>query len=361
MIKVKGLRKKFITGKGEVKAVAGIDFEVAVGEFFTLLGPSGCGKSTTLRCIAGLERPEEGEIMIGDKAVFSAQQHMFVPPNERDIAMVFQSYAIWPHMTVFGNVAYPLEGKMPKARIRQRVMEILEMVQIQELVDRPAPQLSGGQQQRIALARALAKGAKVLLLDEPLSNLDAKMRAHMRSELRELHRHLSITTVYVTHDQEEALSLSTTVALMHEGHLVEMGSPTEIYRYPKTKFTADFVGGCNMLPGRVVRNAERFSTVLTALGEMECLVPRQGEDTILITIRPEHIEVMKMESNAGERRNVFRGTVVSALFLGRFGECNVQVGPQNMKVHVPSFVDVTEGEEIRLYFPPERCVALPVN
>ncbi len=228
MVEVKGLRKKFIAGHGEVRAVHGIDFRVERGQFFTLLGPSGCGKSTTLRCIAGLERPDEGEILIGDEVVYSSGRRTFVPPQRRDIAMVFQSYAIWPHMTVYGNVAYPLEGRMPKHEVQQKVARVLDIVGIGELTDRPATQLSGGQQQRVALARAIVKGAKVLLLDEPLSNLDAKMRAHMRSELRDLQKRIGITTIYVTHDQEEAMAVSDRIAILNRGRLIYDGSPQDL-------------------------------------------------------------------------------------------------------------------------------------
>lgn len=358
MVKVTNLRKEYPTGQGEVKAINGISFEVSSGEFFTLLGPSGCGKSTTLRCIAGLERPTDGEILIGDRVVFSARADRFVPPHKREIGMVFQSYAIWPHMTVYGNVSYPLKGKMPRAQIRRKVLEVLEMMQIQELIDRPAPLLSGGQQQRVAVARALVGGAKVLLLDEPLSNLDAKLRVHMRTELHELHRRVGITIIFVTHDQEEALSLSTKIAVMNEGRLVEVGEPIEIYRHPQTKFTAEFVGACNLVPGKIISRSKGTGTVQTVLGKVQCRILPDMPNGVVVSIRPEHIELKGRNDLLSEGGNVCKGTVVSRLFLGKLGECYVRVGTQDLKVQLPSFTDVQEGEEVCLYMPPEFCTAM---
>jgi len=215
MIRVQNLEKIFPSAKGEVRAMRGVSFEVGKGELFTLLGPSGCGKTTTLRCIAGLEQPLAGEISINDRTVFSAADGTFIGPEKRHIGMVFQSYAIWPHMTVFQNVAYPLAGAAGRNQIGERVTEILKRLSLGTLADRLAPNLSGGQQQRVALARALVAQPQVLLLDEPLSNLDAKLREQMRFELKALQESFKITTVYVTHDQEEALALSDRIGLMH--------------------------------------------------------------------------------------------------------------------------------------------------
>jgi iron(III) transport system ATP-binding protein len=361
MVKVKHLFKKYITGRGEVKAVSGVDFEVAAGEFFTLLGPSGCGKSTTLRCIAGLEKPEGGEIIIGDNIVFSSEQRLFVPGNLRDIAMVFQSYAIWPHMNVYANVAYPLEGKMSKSVIREKVLEVLKMVGIEELSNRPATQLSGGQQQRVAVARAIVKGAKVLLFDEPLSNLDARLRVHMRSEFKSLQRRLGITAIYVTHDQEEALSLSDRVAVMNEGRIVEVGPAARIYNQPKVRFTADFVGSYNLLPGKIVKRGEGGCVAQTELGEIESLSSESAPEDVMIGIRPEHIEVSGEKDLSSKGKNVFRGTVSSALFIGKSRDCVMQVGSRSMRVQLPSSKDVTEGEQIYLYLPPKFCIVLPAD
>src|SRR6058998_2605722 len=226
-----GLVKTF----GTVVAVNDLSFEAKAGEFLTLLGPSGCGKTTTLRLVAGLERPDRGEVHVGDRPLSSAASGLFVPPERRGMGMVFQSYAIWPHMTVFENVAFPLqELRVPRGEIRERVMTILGTVGLGELHARPAPMLSGGQQQRVALARALVTNPEVLLLDEPLSNLDAKLRVSICDELMSIQRELGITTIYVTHDQDEALAMSDWVAVMNAGKVVQWGPPWDIYYHPRT-------------------------------------------------------------------------------------------------------------------------------
>ena len=218
----------------------------------TLLGPSGCGKTTTLRCVAGLERPTGGQIAVGEQAVVNMEKGVFVPPHLRNLGMVFQSYAIWPHMTVFENVAYALEGrKMSKADAKKLTMDALETVQLAGHADRPAPRLSGGQQQRVAIARAIVGKPQALLFDEPLSNLDAKLRVEMRTELRRLQKQIGLTSIYVTHDQAEALAISDWIIVMKDGKIVERGRPTQIYRYPENVFTAQFIGTTNLIPGTV--------------------------------------------------------------------------------------------------------------
>jgi ABC-type Fe3+/spermidine/putrescine transport system ATPase subunit len=240
-------------------AVRGVTLTVAPGEFFTLLGPSGCGKTTVLRMIAGFLSPDEGEIRLDDRPVAG------VPPWRRDLGLVFQSYALWPHLDVFEHVAFGLrERRMPRAEIRARVAEALRMVGLEGLAARRPSQLSGGQQQRVALARTLVLRPRALLLDEPLSNLDATLRAQMRVELRRLHRELGITTVYVTHDQEEAMALSTRMAIFDRGAMIQIGTPVEVYRRPRTRFVADFLGGTNVLPGRVERGSRGRSVRLAA-------------------------------------------------------------------------------------------------
>src|SRR5438270_3576619 len=256
MFAIENLRKKFIApGNVTVNAVDGISLGIETGKLVTLLGPSGCGKTTTLRCLAGLERPEAGRIVIGNETVFDSAKRIFVSPSDRGIGMVFQSYAIWPHMTVFENVAFPLrvarERKYSGAEIKDKVARALEMVRMSGYETRPATQLSGGQQQRLAFARGLVREPKILLLDEPLSNLDAKLREQMRVELKRLQKRLGITTVYVTHDQSEALALSDEIAVFSAGRIIQRGTPQDIYRKPMSQFVADFIGSANFLPGTV--------------------------------------------------------------------------------------------------------------
>ena len=259
MLRIRNLHKTFPVEEGKVRAVQDLTLEVSEGEFFTLLGPSGSGKSTALRCVAGLEHPEEGDIFIGDECVFSAQRSILVPPDDRPIGMVFQSYAIWPHMDVFHNVAFPLMygskgGRPPKTAIQKSVREALDSVEMAGYENRPATQLSGGQQQRVALARALVRKPRLLLLDEPLSNLDARLREEMRIELKELTRSLAITTFFVTHDQLEALAMSDRIGVIISGALVETGSPHEMYVRTTNKLVAEFLGNTNTLEGRVVQS-----------------------------------------------------------------------------------------------------------
>src|SRR6187551_673655 len=246
-IEVENLEVSF----GAVPAVRGVSFTVIHGEQLTLLGPSGCGKTTTLRAIAGLEQPVAGEIRIDGAPIYSAARNINVPAEKRGLSMVFQSYAIWPHMSVFDNVAYGLRVRREEAAaIKDKVMQALALVQMQAFADRRASQLSGGQQQRVALARAFVFQPSVLLFDEPLSNLDAKLRADMRIELRELQHRLGITSVYVTHDLEEALAMSDRIVVMKDGLIAQVGSPLEIYNHPRNAFVADFVGSANLIRGR---------------------------------------------------------------------------------------------------------------
>src|SRR6185437_15703769 len=255
MLAVQGLNTEYPGAGGQsVKAAQDVSFEVPDGKLFTLLGPSGCGKTTTLRSVAGLERPQAGAIKVGGRVVFSSAQGIFVAPNRRNFGMVFQSYAIWPHMNVFQNAAFPLEvrrnGPGRKA-IHDKVMRVLAAVQLDTLAERDATKLSGGQQQRLALARALVMEPQLLLLDEPLSNLDAKLRERMRFELKRLQRELGVTTVYVTHDQSEALALSHAIAVMNRGRIEQIGTPRDVYERPVNQFVADFVGTTNFLEATV--------------------------------------------------------------------------------------------------------------
>ena len=271
--------KDLVIRYGEAVAVNGVSFTVDRGEHVTLLGPSGCGKTTTLRAIAGLEQPASGSIRIDGHAMYDASERKNIPTEQRGVSMVFQSYAVWPHMTVFDNVAYGLRvRKQSAAEIKANAERALDLVQMRHLAERPASKLSGGQQQRVALARALAFSPTVVLFDEPLSNLDAKLRAEMRVELRELQRRLDITSVYVTHDQEEALAISDRVIVMNVGVIEQIGTPEEIYNRPRSRFVADFVGSANIIKGRLsgdglVRDGRRRH----AEGDCGAQAARQGE------------------------------------------------------------------------------------
>jgi iron(III) transport system ATP-binding protein len=355
-LRVEGLVKRFTAGAA---AVNGISFTVPKGKLFTLLGPSGCGKSTTLRCIAGLERPEGGTITIDGAEVFS--RNTFIPPDKRGIGMVFQSYAIWPHMTVFQNVAYALEVKRtPRDEIRRRTMEALERVGLAALADRPAPHLSGGQQQRVALARAIVGRPSLLLFDEPLSNLDAKLRERMRTEIRELQQRLDITAVYVTHDQAEALALSDTIAVMEAGKILAMGTPREIYGAPGNRFVADFVGSTNIVRGRALAPAAADGTgpVETAFGVVRCRL--QGDiragDEVELLIRPECVAVLTTPPSGSE--NVWQAAVERVMFLGEFQDTTVRLREQTLRVRVAPWVELRAGQPVYLEMTAQRCSAI---
>ena len=303
-----------------MRALRGVSFEVGKGHLFTLLGPSGCGKTTTLRCIAGLEQPLSGEISVNDRVVFSASNGIFVPPEQRHIGMVFQSYAIWPHMTVFQNVAYPLANTLGRKEIAGRVTQILERLGLGGLSDRLAPNLSGGQQQRVALARALVAQPEVLLLDEPLSNLDAKLREQMRFELKALHESLNITTVYVTHDQEEALALSDRIGLMHEGALLEVGAPGDLYLHPQHRITADFLGTANFIPAQVRNSGKQAGDKMLVESPLGPFVAHRSVEwqegmPASLFFRPEYVEFYDGKS-PGNETNTGTGIVERATFLG---------------------------------------------
>ena len=360
MVKVSGLTKVFRDGRAATTACDGISFDVPAGKFFTLLGPSGCGKTTTLRSVAGLERPDGGEIELDGALVYSSRQGVFVPPNRRDIGMVFQSYAIWPHMTVFDNVAFPLRvgrSRAGRAEVADRVRRALSTVRLDGLEHRPATRLSGGQQQRLALARALVREPKLLLLDEPMSNLDAKLREQMRLELRALQRQLGITTIYVTHDQVEALAMSNLVAVMHEGRIAQIGAPREIYERPASRFVTDFVGSTNLVPGRVVGAAggDRYR-VETACGPLVCTIPggaTSGRE-VTVSVRPEDVSIHETPPPDG----AWEATVEQVVFLGECMDCRLTVGDHLLRARTHPAVSVRRGDRVFLTFHPERCTAI---
>lgn len=325
-ITVHELRKSYgRTRHGDLPyAVDGISFEVPKGQFVTLLGPSGCGKTTTLRCIAGLEEPDGGQIMMAGQAVFDAQKGTSIRTEDRPIAMVPQSYGIWPHMTVLENVAFPLRhGRNRKGQknIRERTLGMLEQVGLAPFADRWATQLSGGQQQRLALARALMSEPEVLLLDEPLSNLDAKLRSKLRLELREFQEKFGVTSVYVTHDQAEALALSDIVVVMSNGRIEQIDPPERLYQQPKSAFVADFIGSANLLPARQATNVSGGLLINTDIGTFLCA--GEGQETTVaasggnVCIRPENVKVTAATPGNGlSDQNEMLGRVIGAEFLG---------------------------------------------
>jgi iron(III) transport system ATP-binding protein len=364
MVRVDGLEKYFGEDRDRVHVLKGVSLDIPEGSLYTLLGPSGCGKTTTLRCVAGLERPESGNISIDEKMVFNSADWTYVPPNHRPIGMVFQSYAIWPHMTVFQNVAYPLTIQhRPKVEIKNRVEAVLKVVGLHGLEDRPAPKLSGGQQQRVAFARALVNEPKVMLLDEPLSNLDAKLREQMRYEIKALQRRVNITTIYVTHDQAEALAISDQIAVMHGGRLIEVGTPHQLYSRPRRKFTATFLGLTNLIGGRVVELGGD-----SKLGRMETnkgiisFIPSSGLEkgqAAVISIRPEHIQVHKQKPQGLD--NLVEGLVKDSVFMGDAYHCQIAVQDQLLRVHTHPFLNMTPGEKVYLQLDPQSCNGLPAE
>jgi iron(III) transport system ATP-binding protein len=363
MLKVTDLELTYRTEKADVRAVRGVSFTVEHGRFFTLLGPSGCGKTSTLRSIAGLEIPNSGQIQIGDDVVFDDSTRTVIPPHQRDIGMVFQSYAIWPHMTVFQNVAFPLEhGQKRTSRndVREKVMRALSLVQLDHLADRPAPLLSGGQQQRVALARSLVHEPTVLLLDEPLSNLDAKLREDMRHEIKSLVHRLEITTLYVTHDQLEALAMSDTVALMSDGVIVQSGAPRDVYLEPNSSFVANFLGRTNLLDGTVTRIGPPGGSGLidSAWGQLVAPLPSWAQEgsAVMIGFRPEG--VVLTDSQPNEKDNVIQATVATAQYLGDTIEYQLDLGNRLVRVKGEPFTLLEEGQQVFLRVPPERCYVL---
>ena len=363
MLKVLGLCTDYAGERGQViRAAHQVTFEVPPGRLFTLLGPSGCGKTTTLRSIAGLERPRAGEIMVGGELIYSSKKNIFIPPNRRGLGMVFQSYAIWPHMTVFENAAFPLRvstTRFSRQEIESRVGRVLKTVALEELAEREATRLSGGQQQRLALARALVMEPRLLLLDEPLSNLDAKLRELMRFELKRLQRELGITTVYVTHDQSEALALSHSIAVMNGGRIEQVGSPREIYERPGSRFVADFVGSTNFLRATVqsADAAPDFYRVSSEIGSMKVrgIDALAAADSVTISVRPEDIELSETRPD-GE--NVWQGTVDQKVFLGESIDFQVAVGERRLQSKAHPSLRTRIGEPIYLRMDPDKCVAL---
>src|SRR5574337_126102 len=325
-IRIGSLSKDYFSEGKRIAALSDVSLTIPANQIFTLLGPSGCGKTTLLRCIVGLEVPDAGEIAIGDEVVFSRARSIFVPPERRGLNMVFQSYAIWPHMTVFDNVAYPLQVRgLPKQEIRRRVEETLRFVQLEGMERRSATRLSGGQQQRVALARALVAEPKVILFDEPLSNLDAKLREETRKELRRFLGQLDITALYVTHDRVEALALSDSIAVMRAGRIVEIGSPRKIYFQADHRLVSDFIGRANLLDATVGASADGLTRVDCALGPIDCAPSLHAAGSaVTLCLRPEFLHVQP--GTLPDDRNVLHGRIESLEFVGEVLDTEVRVG-----------------------------------
>lgn len=359
-VRLINLKKSF----GETEAVKDVNLIIERGDFFTFLGPSGCGKTTILRMIAGFTRPDSGGILFDGKEISD------VPPWKRDVGMVFQNYALWPHMSVFENVAFGLkERSLPKSMVQEKTRKALVMVNLEGLERRRPSELSGGQQQRVALARTLVIEPRLLLLDEPLSNLDAKLRIQMRHELVRIQRDLGITSIYVTHDQEEALTLSTRIAVMSKGRVVQVGAPKEIYEDPKSQEVADFVGTSNFFNARVVEWMDDQARVQTEEG-FHLTVEEQEKSSlpvgsnILLNIRPESIN-LSLSGKVQTEENRIEGTVKTSAYIGSLVQYEVEVSTgKRVKVNVVNPRKKTlfkEGDKVTLVFSPEDVVAIPLK
>ena len=348
-VELQNVTKRF----GEVTAAGDVNLTVQDGEFFTLLGPSGCGKTTTMRMIAGLEYPDSGRILFDGVDVTQQQSH------RRNTGMVFQNYALWPHMTVAENVAYGLEiRKIPKTETQKRVEETLELVHLTGYGKRFPNQLSGGQQQRVALARVLVINPSVLLLDEPLSNLDAKLRVEMREEIKELQRRLGITTIYVTHDQEEAMSVSDRVAVQSHGAIEQVGTPTEVYEHPNNIFIATFIGKGTLLEGMVISPDKAGFTEVNVSGlGLKCpKAPINEGAKVAIVLRPEALTTIK----PNEPSNMITGKIEWTAFIGPHIEVTLRVGETSLLANVPPETQVLVGEELTVYVPCRKTIILPM-
>ena len=367
MLKITNLTKYFETNSGTISAVKDVSFDVPEGQIVTLLGPSGCGKTTILRCVAGLEQLDAGEIILNGQTVSNQAGRIHVQSSNRPIAMMFQSYGIWPHMSVWENVAYPLRygaEKFSRATLGERVSETLGLVKIRELADRPIFSLSGGQQQRVALARALVRQPKLLLLDEPLSNLDAKLREEMRSEFKGLFNQPEVTVLYVTHDLNEALMLSDQIIIVDRGRVVQIGTPVEIYNAPKNRFIANFMGAGEIFDGTIVAVSGHDLTIDIGLGILRTKSSNDSfrvSERVQVAIRPEELRLGSRKFN--NRDVIIDVSIESAAFLGPYWEYRVStISGRNLIVRSPSSDNpLTLGALTALRVPGQNCMVLPMG
>ncbi|HEX2216262.1 MAG TPA: ABC transporter ATP-binding protein [Xanthobacteraceae bacterium] len=359
-LKVEHLRKQFSVGR---PAVDDVSFRVEVGEIVVLLGPSGCGKTTTLRCVAGLEHPTSGAIFIGNALVSDPARGILVPPRLRNVGMVFQSYAVWPHMTVRQNVVYPLRHrKVPRAEADRKVAETLELVGLSEYAERPVVALSGGQMQRVALARSLVYQPQLLLLDEPLSNLDAKLRLRLRDDLRRIIKQTNVTAIYVTHDQAEAVVLGDRIGVMRDGRLLQMAAPQDIYNRPADLFVANFTGASNLLAGRLIDRNGEFGTVEAASGErFTALLSKTlaAGEPVKIAVRPENV---RLGANGAGEQNRFKARVAGQRYQGTQTIYELAaLGDQLEALELGTSVSYPVGSDVDIVLPPKLLWAYPAR
>jgi iron(III) transport system ATP-binding protein len=359
-LKVEQLRKQFSVGR---PAVDGVSFGVGIGEIVVLLGPSGCGKTTTLRCVAGLEHPTSGVIAIGGAIVSAPDRGVLVPPRLRNIGMVFQSYAVWPHMTVTQNVAYPLRHrKVARGERERRVAEVLDLVGLAEYAERPVTQLSGGQMQRVALARSLVYQPQLLLLDEPLSNLDAKLRLRLRDDLRRIIKQTGVTALYVTHDQAEAVVLGDRIGVMRDGRLLQLAPPNEIYNRPTDLFVANFTGASNLLAGRVLERTGEFGTVEAGGGQrLTAWLPADvhAGQSVNVAVRPENI---RLGTNGSGEPNTFTARVAAQRYQGTQTIYELtMLGGKLDALELGTAARFAVGSDVAVVLPPALCWAYPAR
>ena len=352
ILKVKNLSKNF----GKVKAVQDVSFEATEGKVLSLLGPSGCGKTTTLRCIAGFENPDQGEIYLDNRNVTP------FPPEKRGIGMVFQNYALWPHMTVYGNLAFGLQiRKVPKPEIDKRTRKVLSMVQLEGYENRYPRQMSGGQQQRIAMARALVFEPEIMLLDEPLSNLDAQLREEMRFEFTELQRKLGITAIYVTHDQAEALVISDKILILDQGKMVQFGTPREIYSNPKNKFVAGFIAVTSFIDGRIDSFTEEKKKVIVKTDDGLVIHGFNNSfdigKKVSVAMRMNVIKFIQDENKSDKNTvNIFKGKIIQSSYLGNIIDYKIKVGSWEVRTKSDAKYNFKVGEEVTFYLSPEDII-----